>query len=97
MQPANRGHNIYDEKYPMSALARDKQSDNLLLSSFLDFLEAKFRFINRDLEEKFIPVEYNSYFDRNKLLAEFHGIDLAQMDREQREMMEELMRSQQHI
>ena len=70
---------------------------NLLLSSFLDFLEAKFRFINRDLEEKFIPVEYNSYFDRNKLLAEFHGIDLAQMDREQREMMEELMRSQQHI
>lgn len=68
------------------------QDQSEICSEFLDFLQSEYNMINKRerFEHSYIPFNYSSYVDKDKLLAQFFNIDMQKIEKEKRQMIDEI-------
>ena len=81
-----------NSKYPECEKMRSIKEKSELCGDFLEWLQSKYRLINRQesFESSLASINYSSYINFEELLAEFFNIDLDKVEEEKKQILMEL-------
>lgn len=79
-------------KYPMCEKLESIKEQSQLCGEFLEWLQTKFFMLEKTekFEDMCIPLGYSSYINIELLLAEFFNINREQIEKEKKQMIEEI-------
>lgn len=79
-------------KYPECEKMEKTKDKSQLCGEFLDYLQSKYYMMEKTEphDDMYVPIGYSSYINVKKVLAEFFEIDLEEVEKEKRQIFEEL-------